>query len=182
MCVLANPVPDAVKCIQRWEKGLKPGIVKGRWVEEEDRMLVYLVSQGYKNWGQVAVNMPGRTSKQCRERWNNYLNPTLVHSAFTPEEDDKLLELQGKLGNKWAHIARALPGRTENVVKVRYNVIKRGMSEQQAEDDDEEGGEGEGSAQKRPRRDIVMMPAQGPAAAMHSSSQQRRDSSSDDSS
>eukprot|EP00981_Chlorochromonas_danica_P005209 scaffold1046_cov162-Ochromonas_danica.AAC.39 len=78
---------DAVKCVQRWEKGLKPGIVKGRWSEDEDRMLIYVVSQNLGNWGQVAQKMPGRTSKQCRERWINYLNPTLIHSPFTEEED-----------------------------------------------------------------------------------------------
>jgi hypothetical protein len=114
-----------VKCMQRWEKGLKPGIVKGRWMDEEDRTLIYLVSQGHKNWGQVAHHMPGRTSKQCRERWNNYLDPTLVHTHFTAEEDITLVQLQKTLGNKWAAIAKLMPGRTENAVKLRFNAIAK---------------------------------------------------------
>lgn len=111
--------------MQRWEKGLKPGIIKGRWSEEEDRALVYLVSQGYKNWGQVAQHMPGRTSKQCRERWNHYLDPTLIHTPFTEEEDQLLLSLQSEHGNKWALIARNIPGRTENAVKLRHHALMK---------------------------------------------------------
>jgi hypothetical protein len=111
--------------MQRWEKGLKPGIIKGRWSEEEDRALVYLVSQGYQNWGQVAARMPGRTSKQCRERWNNYLDPTLVHTAFTEEEDKLLLSLHQEHGNKWAMISRQLSGRTENTVKLRFHALQK---------------------------------------------------------
>jgi hypothetical protein len=116
--------------MQRWEKVLNPNIIKGRWREEEDRTLVYLVSQGYKSWGQIAENMPGRTSKQCRERWNNYLNPTLVHTPFTKEEDDLLIQLQSELGNKWAVISRALPGRTENAVKVRFNILAKSQRDE----------------------------------------------------
>lgn len=88
-------------------------------------MLIYVVSQNLGNWGQVAQKMPGRTSKQCRERWINYLNPTLIHSPFTDEEDRILVKLQAELGNKWAEIARSLPGRTENAVKVRFNALTR---------------------------------------------------------
>lgn len=69
--------------------------------------------------------MPGRTSKQCRERWNNYLDPTLLHTPFSAEEDQILLKLQAENGNKWAHIARSLPGRTENAVKLRFNHLTK---------------------------------------------------------
>lgn len=36
---------------------------------------------------------------------------------FSAEEERIVLELQGKLGNKWARIATCLPGRTDNDVK-----------------------------------------------------------------
>ena len=114
--------------MQRWEKGLRPGIIKGRWSEDEDRMLVFLVSQGHKNWGKVAAHMPGRTSKQCRERWNNYLDPTLIHTPFTDDEDEVLLKLQAEFGNKWALISRQIPGRTENAVKLRYHALQKQLA------------------------------------------------------
>lgn len=97
--------------------------MKGKWTEEEDDRLRYVVQQSFEHWGKVAEQMPGRTAKQCRERWTNYLDPTLIKTPFTPTEDEILLHLQAQMGNKWAAIARQINGRTENAVKLRYHAL-----------------------------------------------------------
>ncbi|KAJ1435268.1 Homeodomain-like protein [Ochromonadaceae sp. CCMP2298] len=117
-----------VPCIQRWEKVLRPGLVKGKWTDEEDELLRVVVSEGYDHWGKVADKMPGRTSKQCRERWANYLDPSLLKTTFSPKEDELLLRLQSGMGNKWACIARQVKGRTENSVKLRYHALMKAYS------------------------------------------------------
>ena len=63
--------------------------------------------------------MQGRTSKQCRERWAHHLDPSINRGPYSAEEDKTILELQAQMGNKWSEIARMMPGRTENAVKVR---------------------------------------------------------------
>lgn len=124
---IANRVAtrNHVQCLQRWKKVLKPGLVKGQWSAQEDAMLVTLVSEGFKNWGQLAQHMPGRTSKQCRERWCHHLDPSIKKGDYTEEEDRTIMDMQAKLGNKWAQIAQLLPGRTENAVKIRWKAIDR---------------------------------------------------------
>jgi Myb-like DNA-binding domain len=33
------------------------------------------MAQGFASWSKLAKQMPGRSSKQCRERWSNHLDP-----------------------------------------------------------------------------------------------------------
>ncbi|OQR97172.1 myb-like DNA-binding protein [Thraustotheca clavata] len=113
------------QCLQRWTKVLKPGLIKGHWTPDEDAKLKTLVAEGRKNWGQVAAQIAGRTSKQCRERWCNHLDPNINKGNYTKEEDDLIIDMQAKLGNRWSVIAQRLVGRTEDAVKIRWKSLMR---------------------------------------------------------
>ena len=90
----------------------------GPWCPNEDQQLVDLVKQyGGKHWARIASMLPGRTGKQCRERWCNNLDPSLKKGAWTAEEDATILALHAKLGTRWAEIAKSLPGRSDNSVR-----------------------------------------------------------------
>eukprot|EP00803_Ostreobium_quekettii_P005873 evm.model.scf_86.1 EVM.evm.TU.scf_86.1 scf_86:8399-11450(-) len=45
--------------------------------------------------------------------------------AWSKQEDEQILELHKKYGNKWTEIARRIGRRTDNAVKARYQVIVR---------------------------------------------------------
>lgn len=121
------------QCLQRWTKVLAPGLKKGPWQPHEDEMLRDLVAEGRRNWGQVASKIPGRTSKQCRERWYNHLDPQINKNPFSDEEDKVILQAQALLGNRWSQIASMLEGRTEDAVKIRWKSLCRKLAKQVAE-------------------------------------------------
>lgn len=106
----------------RWDKVINPKLVKGSWTTEEDETIVRFVqANGDKDWAKLALLLPGRTGKQCRERYRNHLDTSVKHSPWTQEEDDKLAELHARLGNSWTKIAEYFEGRTDNCIKNRWN-------------------------------------------------------------
>jgi hypothetical protein len=88
---------------------------------DEDHILSGLVeSRAYNNWSEIAQHMPGRTARQCRDRWTNYLAPAISFDPWRPEEDDLIIQKVNEIGTKWATIAKFANGRTGNALKNRW--------------------------------------------------------------
>lgn len=92
-----------------------------KFTPQEDDKLKYLISEnGTHNWNIISQEMPGRSAKQCRDRYCNYLSAPHSNLPWRTEEDQILLSLLSVIGTKWVEISRYLPGRSGPNVKNRW--------------------------------------------------------------
>lgn len=91
------------------------------WSEDEDRLLIALVSQHGFSWTVISSKMKtGRTGKQIRDRYLNILDPRIKNNPWTVVEDQQLVQLYQTFGKKWKEISNHMDGRTEAMVKNRF--------------------------------------------------------------
>jgi hypothetical protein len=93
------------------------------FTKQEDELLKTIIQAQKKiNWDEISSYLEGKTSRQCRDRWRNYLAPGLKIRNWSIEEDRILFEKFQEYGTKWIDIAYYFPGRTTNDIKNRYHI------------------------------------------------------------
>jgi hypothetical protein len=108
---------------------------KKMFTTHDDEELTHLVSTfGDDNWITVAHQMSRPfTTRQCRDRWRNYLDPNIDRALWADADDSNLLEAYQRFGNRWATIAGLFPGRTCNFVRNRCLALLRKTSKKDPE-------------------------------------------------
>uniref|UniRef100_A0A0E0BZB7 Myb-like domain-containing protein n=1 Tax=Oryza meridionalis TaxID=40149 RepID=A0A0E0BZB7_9ORYZ len=86
---------------------IAPLLKKGPWTSWEDSILEkYIKKHGERNCKPVQKNTGLlRCGKSCCLRWMNHLRPNLKKWAFSKEEENKIINLHRKIGNKWSRMA-----------------------------------------------------------------------------
>ena len=110
------------KKTKKSKKSKKILVKKGQWSSQEDKLLEQWVkTNGPKNWEACGRFIQGRKGKQCREHWNNFLNPELKKGNWGPEEDFLIMFFYEKCKGSWKKIIPLFDGRIENSIKNRFN-------------------------------------------------------------
>ena len=102
--------------------------------EEDDRLRELVGKHGENNWFHIASKMPKRDTRQCRERWFNYLSPKVINGVWTQPEDDLLAEKVAIFGRKWKSIEPFFPGRTDINIKNRWNFLQKRKAKDQVKE------------------------------------------------
>ena len=114
----------------------KKAAVRMRFTQEEDQELIRLISvHGDHDWNiisselsKLSPNNVQRTSRQCKDRYINYLSPEIKNSEWTQEEDQLLILHYLLSPYHWRSMKSLFPGRSEVAIKNRFNhLYKDGM-------------------------------------------------------
>ena len=94
--------------------------LRKRFTPNEDMLLKAMAMRGVMSWDEIAKYLPGRTGRQCRVRYNNYLSKTVIPKNWTKEEDQIIIEKYRQFGPRWTVISSFLDARSGNNVKNRW--------------------------------------------------------------
>ncbi|KAF2204843.1 hypothetical protein GQ43DRAFT_437538 [Delitschia confertaspora ATCC 74209] len=116
----------------------------GQWSNVEDEVLKAAISKyGLNQWARVSSLLAKKTAKQCKARWQEWLDPSIKKVEWSREDDEKLLTMAKLLPTQWRTIA-PLVGRTATQCLERYQKL---LDEQEAKESGDlglagpEGGE-----------------------------------------
>jgi hypothetical protein len=92
--------------------------VKSRWTAEEDTKLREAIEHlGTGDWNVIAQKVGSRDPRQCRARWNNYLNPHVQDFIRTHADDELLEERLAEFGPQWTAMTVFFPDHSSDNIK-----------------------------------------------------------------
>ena len=101
---------------------------------EEDRLIVsYIQRVGRVDFPAIAAQLPGRTTRQVRDRYKSYLRPDITNKPWTHEEDRLLIQKHAEYGPRWSRIQAYFPDRSTVNIKNRWASIGKLQKENNKE-------------------------------------------------
>lgn len=96
-----------------------------RWSSAEDQVLREQVESqqiegGGKDWCRVALELPGRTNKDCRKRWHNSVAEGLRKGQWSRSEDQLLTNGVHCYGHQWTKVATCVSSRSADQCAKRW--------------------------------------------------------------
>jgi hypothetical protein len=96
------------------------------FTQSEDEQIRRLIEQyGDGDWKRIAEGVPGRSTRQCRERWISYLAPHIVNGSWSEAEDKLLLEKLQEIGPQWKKLELYFPERSSINIKNHWRQIQK---------------------------------------------------------
>jgi hypothetical protein len=96
------------------------------WMAYEDqRLLAGIYQLGTDNWVAIARFVGnGRTRSQCYQRWTRELDPRISKERWTPEEEERLVNLVNIYGRRsWMKVSHELGNRSDVQCRYRYECV-----------------------------------------------------------
>ncbi|KAH7683972.1 Transcription factor Myb domain-containing protein [Dioscorea alata] len=102
-------------CRLRWTNYLRPGIKRGNFTDQEEKLIIHLQALLGNRWAAIAAHLPQRTDNDIKNHWNTHLK--------------KKLSNMHKYHNYGDHQAIVAKGQWEKALQTDVHLAKRALSE-----------------------------------------------------
>ena len=97
---------------------------RSAWTNVEDEVLKAAVSKyGLNNWARVSSLLARKSAKQCKERYESWIDPRISKQEWSREEDERLLHYARIFSTAWRTIAQLMENRTAAQCIQRYQYL-----------------------------------------------------------
>ncbi|XP_073311051.1 myb-related protein 306-like [Primulina huaijiensis] len=83
-------------CRLRWTNYLRPGIKRGSFTDDEEKMIIRLQALLGNKWAAIASYLPERTDNDIKNYWNTHLKKKLKKLGIGPVDQSTLVEFSSK--------------------------------------------------------------------------------------
>ncbi|OMO87121.1 hypothetical protein CCACVL1_09256 [Corchorus capsularis] len=90
-------------CRLRWTNYLRPGIKRGNFTEQEEKMIIHLQALLGNRWAAIASYLPQRTDNDIKNYWNTHLKKKLkkLQTGVDGENQDGFSSSQSVSKGQW---------------------------------------------------------------------------------
>ncbi|CAI9757538.1 unnamed protein product [Fraxinus pennsylvanica] len=105
-------------CRLRWTNYLRPGIKRGNFTEQEEKMIIHLQALLGNRWAAIASYLPQRTDNDIKNYWNTHLKKRLEKQQGNDEQ------------NQGSSVSQSIPkGQWERRLQTDIHMAKQALCE-----------------------------------------------------
>uniref|UniRef100_A0A7N0TWN9 Uncharacterized protein n=1 Tax=Kalanchoe fedtschenkoi TaxID=63787 RepID=A0A7N0TWN9_KALFE len=113
-------------CRLRWTNYLRPGIKRGNFTEQEQKMIIHLQALLGNRWAAIASYLPERTDNDIKNYWNTHLKKRVI------KHDQQRLRLGGRDDGGFSLLSDSgamAKGQWERRLQTDINLAKQALSQ-----------------------------------------------------
>ncbi|KAK1357731.1 Transcription factor myb30 [Heracleum sosnowskyi] len=114
-------------CRLRWTNYLRPGIKRGSFNDQEEKMIIHLQALLGNRWAAIASYLPRRTDNDIKNYWNTHLKKKLSRSEGQGVGDDNENDINGVSSDSSS--SGASKGQWERALQTDIHMAKAALCE-----------------------------------------------------
>ncbi|XP_016432585.2 myb-related protein 306 [Nicotiana tabacum] len=112
-------------CRLRWTNYLRPGIKRGSFTDQEEKMIIQLQALLGNKWAAIASYLPERTDNDIKNYWNTHLKKKMKNLQEKCSGDDDLFSVEN--GHNFSSSNSTSRGQWERTLQADINMAKKAL-------------------------------------------------------